>query len=225
MWLMKDDINEISCAFIKEETAFFGYDYDKIIADIDTDSDAASGRVSTFIKLILTLLVNNKYCEAYDKIPMQAGFDICPDHIVLHFYAYMDEDVFPFEGEKEINVRSLVPANINQIAHLLWNDYQVYGKKHDVSAFYFKKIDDVINYTVAINNFDGIKSSLYRSKDNYCLICDFDDANEQKTAICKNIATEWCFGMKTDNRIETYMEEHEDCIIKDNAMECLKQIN
>lgn len=221
MWLMKYDINEIGCSFNKEEMAIFGYDFDKLTDDLQNQY-GKSKRVSTFIELVLYLITVNGYCRKNEKIPMEVVFSLLNDELIIYFSAFVENDAFLFDNDIEIDVTSLIPTDKNGIERLLWNDCPTSNNKNDIIAIYFTKIDDMLNYVIYI---ESSRSSLYKMNDEYCLVCHFDNMDEKNVMKYKNFASEWGYEIHKNPMIETYMDEHGECMIKNNAIQGLKKIN
>ena len=228
MKIQKKGTNIIICELSNKEIKEFGYEIKSLKED--AEKKEVTERLDKFFSLTLAAISGylNPMAELL-PMPLRTGLYFEENMIEVLIEANLPFDIFDIEDdfEEEINLTDALPEDYEG---LYGDDYDsnsnIEEKKACIIVMNFKSMNDIIRYISASSHIaDKPKAKVYKMKDKYHMICDFSEIDDKTMQFYKNICLEWCVEIESNKMIDSYIEEHGEQIISDDAFSILMQLS
>lgn len=213
--------NQIRCALTEEEIHEMGFDIDDIIGNTET--------TQKFMRVVLNL-VEEKEQVNLDHISPMVRAELLQDHSMA----------ITFGGESDMNFKNLVDTVSKLLGHMAPEKPKEKEKKPVVSpnmadddrfnervpfALEFCKLDDVIRMCSLFEGEERMpQSKLYKLENHYYLLMDFIHFSKEELRPLIFAAVEYDHAHFADAAQIAYVEEHGNCIAKNQAIETLMKL-
>lgn len=219
--------NQIRCALTEEEIHEMGFDIDDIIGNTET--------TQKFMRVVLNL-VEEKEQVNLDHISPMVRAELLQDHSMA----------ITFGGESDMNFKNLVDTVSKLLGHIAPEKAEQFCKPKEKEkkpvvpqnmadddrfdervpfALEFNRMEDVIRMcSLFAEKERQPQSKLYKLENHYYLLMDFIHFSKEELRPLIFAAVEYDDAHFADAAQIAYVEEHGNCIVKNQAIETLMQL-
>ena len=136
----------------------------------------------------------------------------------------------PGSDEMLEHLKDIVNGIMNSIPQQKWNGGSggnQNGKKEETSVLVtimFEELDVLIRYAKNISVSTLPPGMLYKDENRYMLILNLTDLEEEELAKLSNLTDEYASDLFVGAERKSYIEEHGNCILPENALEKLREL-
>ena len=215
--------NNIRCVITEEEIEELGYTIDDIISN--------SARTQKFMNQIFDL-AEQEFDTKFDLGVKSVRADIMPDHTIsLTFSEHPNT-----EGVMD-HIKDIVNGLLNTIQKDKWDDIKALkGNAEDakdgkptespkiIVLFAFEDLDTLMRYAKQVKVEELPFNQLYKFDGVYFLMMDMTDGKEDEVKHLSALTDEYAADIFVGSEKRAFIYEHGQAIIKERAIETLKEI-
>lgn len=206
----------IRCVITEQEIMDLGYTIEEIMSNGE--------RTQEFMNRIFDMAEQN-FETKFELGIKTVRADFMSDHtLTLTFSEH------PGSDEMLEHLKDIVNGIMNSIPQQKWNGGSggnQNGKKEETSVLVtimFEELDVLIRYAKNISVSTLPPGMLYKDENRYMLILNLTDLEEEELAKLSNLTDEYASDLLVGAERKSYIEEHGNCILPENALEKLREL-
>lgn len=208
----------IRCVISEEEIQDLGYTVDEIMSNGE--------RTQEFMNEIFDL-AEQRFETKFDLGIKTVRADFMSDRsLALTFSEH------PVSGDMMEHLRDIISGLIGSIPQQRWKELAGSAQDADettpgygvYATMAFSDLDDAIRYAKMITTEHIPAATLYKYEGQYMLLLSFLGVEEAEMRVLSNLTDEYAWEYEIGAERKAYIEEHGDCILKEHAIEQLKQL-
>lgn len=206
----------IRCVISEDEITDLGYTLEEIMSNGE--------RTQEFMNEIFDL-AEQRFDTKFDFGVKTVRADFLADHTLsLTFSEH------PGSEEMMEHLKDIVNGLINSIPQQKWNEIDEAKKQQEDDAMrvfvmvVFDEMDTIIRFAKQVTLQDWPFNSLYKMQDRYYLILDLTNQMESEVKRLSAVTDEYATDLLVGVERKAFIEEHGDVILKETAIEQLKQL-
>ena len=208
----------IRCVISEEEITDLGYTLEEIMSNGE--------RTQEFMNEIFDL-AEQRFETKFDFGVKTVRADFLADHTLsLTFSEH------PGSEEMMEHLKDIVNGLINSIPQQKWNEISEAKKQQEQEVdetrvfvmVVFEQMDTLIRFAKQVVLQECPQNSLYKMHERYYLILDLTNQLEEEVKRLSAVTDEYASDLLVGAERKAFIEEHGDVILKESAMEQLKQL-
>lgn len=225
MEFSRDGNNIIRCVISEEEIEELGYTIDDIISN--------GRRTQQFMNQIFDL-AEQEFDTKFDLGIKSVRADILPDHTISLTFSEQPGT----EGVMD-HIKDIVNGLLNSVPKQKWDEFKAMSDKAETGSadsaskelppkvivlFAFEELDILMRYAKQVKIVDLPFNQLYKFDGIYFLMMDMTDCNEEDARKLSALTDEYAADIFVGAEKRAFIYEHGKEIIKESAIEQLREV-